>query len=83
MISTRKIYERLVASSSGLRFRDFQRLIEAFGFRLVRTRGSHHIYKHPEVPAMLNVQPMNGEAKRYQIDEFLDIISTQRLRMDE
>ena len=29
-------------------------LVEAFGFRLDRISGSHHIFVHPEIPELLN-----------------------------
>ena len=48
-------------------FRDFEDLVEGFGFILDRTEGSHHLYAHPAVPAMVNLQPLRGEAKPYQI----------------
>ena len=32
---------------SEMRFAELQRILEAAGFRLVRTRGSHHIFARP------------------------------------
>jgi hypothetical protein len=62
-----------------VRFSDFQRLLERCGFRLIRTRGSHHIYTHPQVGALLNLQDMIGEAKPYQIRQFLRTIDEHSL----
>lgn len=36
-------------------FRDFEDLVEGFGFILDRTEGSRHLYAHPAVPAMVNL----------------------------
>lgn len=83
MVSASKLYERLLASRSTLRFGDFQRLLEAFGFALARTKGSHLIYKHPMVPRPFPVQPRGHEAKIYQVEEFLDMIDEYRLRIDK
>jgi predicted RNase H-like HicB family nuclease/predicted RNA binding protein YcfA (HicA-like mRNA interferase family) len=52
---------------------EFRRLVEAFGFKLRRVSGGHHIYRHPEVPRPLSLQPHQREAKPYQISQFLDI----------
>jgi len=49
-------------------FADLVDLVEAFGFRLARASGSHHIFTHPDIPGLLNLQEANGEAKPYQID---------------
>ena len=53
--------------ASNVRFGDLQRLVEALGFELERTRGSHHIYRHPEITEKVNLQPQGGKAKPYQV----------------
>jgi HicA-like toxin of HicAB toxin-antitoxin system len=63
-------------------FTEFCRLIERFGFELRRVSGSHHIYRHSEVPRPLSLQPRNGEAKPYQIAQFLDIVEEYKLTME-
>jgi predicted RNA binding protein YcfA (HicA-like mRNA interferase family) len=40
-------------------------LVEAFGFRLSRTSGSHHIFIHPNVKELVNLQNVKGQAKPY------------------
>jgi len=67
----RKIYEKLLFSPQNVRFEDFCKVLEAFGYRLDRTKGSHHIYEHPRAIRPLNVQSCRGEAKPYQIRQFL------------
>ncbi len=64
-----------------MRFTDFERILVAFGFTLDRIAGSHHIYKHPDVPRPLSIQPRGGQAKPYQIDQFLDMVQEFRLVM--
>ncbi|MCK6620995.1 MAG: type II toxin-antitoxin system HicA family toxin [Calditrichaceae bacterium] len=51
---------------SNIRFSELKELIEAFGFKLDRISGSHHIYCHPEIPELINLQSVNGQAKPYQ-----------------
>jgi len=63
-------------------FNEFCRLIGAFGFKLRRVSGSHHIYRHRGVPRPLSLQPRNGEAKPYQIAQFLDIVEEYGLTLE-
>lgn len=63
-------------------FTEFCRLVEAFGFALRRVSGSHHIYHHPRVPRPLSLQPRDGEAKPYQVSQFIDMVEEYGLTMD-
>ncbi|MEM9275977.1 MAG: type II toxin-antitoxin system HicA family toxin [Cyanobacteria bacterium P01_F01_bin.143] len=42
-------------------------LIEAFGFRLDRFNSSHHIFKHPDIIGIVNIQNREGKVQPYQI----------------
>ena len=64
-------------------FTDFRRLVEAYGFRLARVTGSHHAFSHPRVPEMLNLQPVSGEAKPYQIRQFVRLVERYNLGMEQ
>lgn len=79
-----KLYSQLLASASRtVSFHDFERLLEAFGFELARTAGSHRQYVHPLVPRPFPVQPDGKDAKRYQVREFLELVETYGLHMAE
>jgi hypothetical protein len=43
-MKARKILAKLLASPANVRFKEMQQFVEAFGFRLLRVSGSHHIY---------------------------------------
>jgi len=64
-------------------FTDMRRLVEAFGFELSRTSGSHHIFSHRDVPWLLNLQEVRGQAKPYQIRQFLRLVERYALEMKE
>jgi len=83
MTQIEKLYARLVQSRAAMRFADFERILKAFGFALERVNGSHRIYKHAEVPRRLSIQPRGGQAKPYQIDQFLDIIEEFGLEIEK
>jgi len=81
MAKWRKVFEKLVAGSLDIRFDDFVVLLERFGFVLDRTRGSHHIFVHPDIAELLSVQPRkDGKAKPYQLRQFLKLIEEYSLR---
>ena len=83
MTRVTKLYEHLLANPRALlSFRDFERLLSAFGFAHDRTVGSHRQYVHPKVPRSLPVQPSGKDAKPYQVRQFLDMIEEYRLSMD-
>ncbi|OFW72936.1 MAG: hypothetical protein A2Y55_10180 [Actinobacteria bacterium RBG_16_68_12] len=63
-------------------FSDVRRLVESFGFELRRTRGGHHMFVHPEVPELLNLQEVRGEAKPYQIRQFLRLVERYALSLE-
>lgn len=78
-----KLYARLlVASKPVISFRNFERLLLAFGFTLDRTVGSHRQYVHPQIPRPLPVQPEGKDAKRYQVREFLELVETYGLHIE-
>lgn len=79
----RKILEKILAGSRNVRFADMQRLLEAFGFTLARTSGSHHIFAHPDVPELVNLQEVGGEAKPYQIRQFLKLIEEYNIALED
>jgi predicted RNA binding protein YcfA (HicA-like mRNA interferase family) len=84
MVNASALYEKLRRSPRRvLKFRDFDRILLAFGFVCVRQHGSHRVYEHPALMRPLIVQPRRGEAKAYQQQEFLDMVSAYDLRLDE
>ena len=83
MTQIEKLYARLLANRRpAISFRDFERLLRAFGFDHARTTGSHRQYVHPKVPRPFPVQPDKKEAKPYQIREFLELIEEYGLYME-
>ena len=58
-------------------------LVEGFGFSLARVTGSHHIFAHPAIPELVNVQSVGGEAKPYQIRQFLRLVERYNLQLEE
>jgi predicted RNA binding protein YcfA (HicA-like mRNA interferase family) len=83
MTRTSKLYERLLTNPRRIiAFRDFERLLLAFGFTLDRTTGSHRQYVHPLVPRSFPVQPSGKDAKAYQVREFLELVEAYGLHIE-
>lgn len=76
-----KLLWRVRAGSGNVRFRDMVLLAEAHGFRLSRVKGSHHIFTHPEIPDIINLQNAGGKAKPYQVRQFLVLVDEYGLEL--
>jgi predicted RNA binding protein YcfA (HicA-like mRNA interferase family) len=80
----RKLLKRL--SEGQLRnvvFGDMINMVGGFGFRLDRVSGSHHIFIHPAIPELVNLQEVRGEAKPYQIRQFLRLVERYNLILED
>lgn len=78
----RKLLEKILTGSKNIRFEEFVVLLNGFGFELKRVKGSHHMFKHPDVPALLSVQPTgSGQVKPYQIRQFLKLVEEYNLQL--
>lgn len=79
----RKLLAKVLASSKNVSFHDMIILVEAFGFHLSRINGSHHIFVHPQIPELVNLQEKNGKAKPYQVREFLQLVEEHDLKLGD
>ena len=78
---SRKVLEKVLAGSKDIRFNEAVALAEGFGFHLSRVSGSHHIFVHPQVRELVNLQDVNGKAKSYQIRQLLELVERYDLRL--
>ncbi len=79
----RKLLEKILGGSRNVRFADVCNLVEAFGFSLLRVSGSHHIFAHPDVPELVNLQEVGGQAKPYQIRQLLKLVEEYHLTLED
>lgn len=80
-MNPRKLFRKALNSPRNLPFHDFLQLVRAYGFRLARTSGSHHILTHDDVSLPLNLQEVDGQAKPYQVRQFLRIVEENNLTL--
>lgn len=82
-MNKRKLFQKAIASPHNFRFTEFRALVEALGFTLIRVSGSHHIFEHAGIPELINIQNVRGQAKPYQIRQFLDLIERHNLSLGD
>jgi len=78
-VKPRKLLQKALQSAANLRFDEVCALARAFGFRLSRVSGSHHIFVHSEVRELLNLQEVKGKAKPYQVKQLLSLVERYNL----
>jgi len=64
-------------------FKDIVDLAEGFGFQVARVPGSDHIVNHPGIHEMVNLQEVRGEAKPYQVRQFLRLVERYNLKLED
>ena len=83
-MNRRRLLARLTRGAvRNVAFADMINLVEGFGFSLVRVSGSHHIFGRTGIPKTINLQPDRGDAKPYQIRQFLRLVERHRLTLED
>jgi len=62
-------------------FSDLVRLVEGLGFELTRITGSHHVFVHPNISELVNLQDVKGQAKPYQVRQLLKLVERYNLTL--
>ncbi|MCX7239616.1 MAG: type II toxin-antitoxin system HicA family toxin [Burkholderiales bacterium] len=65
-------------SDNNLAFADLQYALQKLGFE-VRIKGDHFIYTKQGVVEIINVQPLGGNAKAYQVKQVRALILKYKL----
>jgi predicted RNA binding protein YcfA (HicA-like mRNA interferase family) len=75
-----KLMRRIVGgrADASIRFDDLRSLLRSLGFE-ERTRGSHHVFRHPDVTERINLQADGRHAKVYQVRQVRRILIANRL----
>lgn len=80
----RKLLKRLARGDlANVAFGDLCVLAEALGFELRRVNGSHHVFAHPDIPQLINLQSVRGQARPYQIRQLLRLVERYDLRLED
>jgi hypothetical protein len=65
-------------ADANIRFSDLCALLHSMGFN-ERVRGDHHIFTRDGVAEILNLQPLSGKAKAYQVKQVRGVLTLYRL----
>ena len=71
------------AEVTNVAFGDLRSLAEGLGFELRRVNGSHHVFAHPDVPELINLQSVRGQAKPYQVRQLMRLVERYDLRLKD
>lgn len=82
-MNKKKLLQKLLSSSKNIKFGEVTIVAEAVGFRLDRVKGSHHIFIHEQIPEIVNLQKVKGEAKPYQVRQLVKMIEKYNLQIEE
>ena len=83
-MNQRKLLAKLARGETrNVSFSDFLALVRDFGFELARVSGSHHIFVHPLLREQVNLQNRRGEAKPYQVRQFLKLVERYNLQLED
>jgi predicted RNA binding protein YcfA (HicA-like mRNA interferase family) len=83
MTKKRKLLAKILNNQKNVSFGDMVTLVEAFGFSRSRVTGSHHVFEHPNIPELINLQDHKGQAKPYQIRQFLSLVEQYSLTLED
>jgi virulence-associated protein VapD len=77
-----KVLARILAAQAdaNIRFIDVRNLLRRLGFS-ERIRGSHYIFTRDEVDEIINLQPIAGKAKPYQVRQVRALIRKYELSL--
>ena len=82
-MNRRKLLKKIIRGSKNIRFADMVNLVRGFGFELSRTEGSHHIFFRTDIPELVNLQDVKGQAKPYQMRQFLRLVEKHNLKLED
>lgn len=79
-----KLYEHIMMrrSDSNVSFNGLCMLLKRIGFE-ERIRGDHHIFAMQDIEEILNLQPMSGKAKAYQVKQVRNVILKYNLSLED
>ena len=75
-----KLLSKIVNNQRNIKFKNLVKIVVAFGFEHDRTNGGHHIFCHPHIPELINLQEVKGKAKPYQ---FIALVERYNLGIKE
>jgi predicted RNA binding protein YcfA (HicA-like mRNA interferase family) len=77
MTKKEEMLEKLLQKPKGMRFDEIKRILENEGFKNVRTRGSHFIFKNNDTGKRIIIPSHNNTVKKYYLEEIIKILNLE------
>lgn len=74
--------QMLKLGKENINMRYFKKVLRAFGFNYNRTKGSHEVFKNPNIKESIIIQPQwnkHSQVKSYQVEQFLKLVEDYNL----
>lgn len=72
-----KLIEKLLIKPKGMRFDEIKTVLENSGFRNVRSRGSHFVFKNSENGKRVIIPIHNNTVKKCYLEEIIEILGLE------
>lgn len=82
-MNRKKLLKKILSDSKDVAFNDMVSLVQGFGFRFARQEGSHQIFVHSDIPELINLHNVKGQAKPYQVRQILKLVERYDLKLED
>jgi predicted RNA binding protein YcfA (HicA-like mRNA interferase family) len=72
-----KLIKELLKKPPEMRFDDMKKILEHAGFKNVRTRGSHFVFKNYENGKKISIPTHNHRVKKCYLEEIIEILNLE------
>ena len=77
MVKQDKLIEKLLKKPPDMRFDEVKRILENSGFKSVRTRGSHFIFKNSDTRKKVCIPTHNNRVKKCYLEDIIEILNLE------
>lgn len=77
MTKLEKLVESFLSNSNDFKFSDVEKVLSAFGFEEVRSKGSHHMFRHPDGREPLSIPKKGKKVKKTYIKRIVQLLELE------
>jgi predicted RNA binding protein YcfA (HicA-like mRNA interferase family) len=77
MVKQDQLIEKLLKKPPDMRFDEVKRILENSGFKNVRTRGSHFIFKNSDTRKKVCIPTHNNRVKKCYLEDIIEILNLE------
>ena len=72
-----KLFKELLNKPPEMRFAEIKKILENLGFKNVRTRGSHFVFKNSANGKKISIPTHNHRVKKCYLEEIIEILNLE------